>query len=173
MNPATGRTAARPETGHPAPLPARTHRQRPGPATRDTSLILGPLPTAPATARGVLKTSLPLWGLAHLTNDAEAITTELVTNAITASTTAAPPGTEPRPVTLYISARDGELCIRVWDADPTPPPLNQPPPDPLTENGRGLIIVSALSHRWGWHPAANGGKYTWATLPLSAQSPPA
>jgi anti-sigma regulatory factor (Ser/Thr protein kinase) len=161
MTPATGHPAARPGTA-PAPLPARTGRTYP--ATRKTSLILGPLTTAPGTARSTLNTTLTLWGLTHLSNDAQAITSELITNAITASRAAAPPGTEPRPITLLITARDQELCIRVWDPDPTPPPLHQPPPGPLTEHGRGLLIVSALSHQWGWHPAPNGGKYVWAAL---------
>ena len=158
-----------------APLPVRTGRPRPGPATRQTSLILGPLATAPGTARGTLHTALILWGLTRLSDDAEAVTSELVTNAITASRAAAPPGTEPRPVTLWISARDQELCIRVWDPCPTPPPLHQPPPDPLTEHGRGLLIVTALSHQWGTHPAPNGGKYVWATLKAApaASSDPA
>lgn len=141
-----------------APLPVRTGR------TRQTSLILGPLATAPGTARGTLNTTLILWGLTHLSDTAQHITSELVTNAITASRAAAPPGTEPRPITLRITARDQELCIRVWDPDPAPPPLHQPPPDPLTEHGRGLLIVAALSHQWGWHPAPNDGKYVWATL---------
>jgi anti-sigma regulatory factor (Ser/Thr protein kinase) len=149
---------------HPVALPVRTGRTRPGPATRQTSLILGPLATAPGTARGTLSTALTLWGLAHLNDDAEAITSELVTNAITASRAAAPPGTEPRPVILWITARNAELCIRVWDPDPDPPPLHQPPPGPLTENGRGLLIVTALSDQWGWHPAPDSGKYVWATL---------
>jgi anti-sigma regulatory factor (Ser/Thr protein kinase) len=163
MTSAPAHAAARPDTA-PAPLPARTGRTRSGPATRQTSLILGPLATAPGTARGTLHTALILWGLAHLSDTAGQITSELVTNAITASRAAAPPGTEPRPITLWISARDQELCIRVWDPDPTPPPLHQPPPDPLTEHGRGLLIVSALSHQWGSHPAPNGGKYVWAGL---------
>jgi anti-sigma regulatory factor (Ser/Thr protein kinase) len=155
-------------------LTARTGpARRPGPDTRQTSLILGPLPTAPAAARGVLKTALILWGLPHLEDTALLIISELVTNAIIASTTKAPPGTEPRPITIWIAARDGELCIRVWDPDPTPPPHDQPPPDPLTENGRGLLIVAALSHRWGTHPAPNGGKYVWSTLPLNTQTPAA
>jgi anti-sigma regulatory factor (Ser/Thr protein kinase) len=161
MTSAPAHTAARPAA---APLPARTGRTRPGPATRQTSLTLGPLDTAPGTARGTLHATLTLWGLAHLSDTARHITSELTTNAITASRTAAPPGTEPRPITLYITTRDQELCIRVWDPDPTPPPLHQPPPDPLTENGRGLLIVTALSHQWGWHPAPHGGKYVWATL---------
>ena len=158
-----GRAAARPLTA-PAPLPART-----GPPTRQATLTLGPLPTAPATARGVLTTALTLWELPHLKDTAELITSELVTNAITASTAKAPPGREPLPVTLWIAARDHELIIRVWDPDPTPPPRDQPLPGPLTENGRGLIIVSSLSQQWGTHPAPGGGKYVWSTLPLRTQ----
>ena len=92
---------------------------------------------------------------------------------LTASHAKAPPGTEPRPVTLWITARDAELLIRVWDPDPAPRPLHQPLADPLTENGRGLCIGVALSHRWGTHPAPNGGKYVWSILPLSPQPPPA
>ncbi|MGD0607488.1 MAG: hypothetical protein ABSA53_28385, partial [Streptosporangiaceae bacterium] len=47
------------------------------------------------------------------------------------------------------------------------------PPGPLTEHGRGLLIVTALSHQWGTHPAPNGGKYTWATLRTPAGDTPA
>ena len=154
-------------------LPVRTQRTRPGPAKPDTSLILGPVDTAPADARAVLRLSLSLWGLPHLTDDAEAITSELITNAITTSRDKAPPGTEPLPITfrLTVEADQGELCIRVWDPDPTPPPPDQPLPADDDESGRGLLIVNALSNRWGWHPAANGGKYTWATLPLDPRRP--
>jgi len=156
-----------------APLPVRAGRTGPGPATRQTSLILGPLATAPGTARGTLRAALILWGLAHLSDTGGQITSELVTNAIAASRAAAPPGTEPRPVILWITARDQELCIRVWDPDPAPPPLCQPPPGPLTEHGRGLLIVSALSHQWGWHDAPDGGKYVWAVLRVPAGDTPA
>ena len=156
--------------GH-APLPARTARTRPGPVTRQTSLILGPVSTAPGCARGTLREALARWDLAHLTSDAEAVTGELVANAVNASTTKAPPGTEPRPVTIWIAAEHDELRIRVWDPDPTPPPLSPSVPDLLALHGRGLVIVSALSHQWGWHPASNGGKYTWASLLLRPRPP--
>src|SRR5260370_26355486 len=97
--------AARPEaaTG-PAVLPARTGRQRPGPATRDRSLILGPIMKSASTARGTVNEALKAWGLGHLTETAELITSELTANAVSASVTAAPPGTEPRPVMLRLAA---------------------------------------------------------------------
>jgi anti-sigma regulatory factor (Ser/Thr protein kinase) len=159
-----------PATPAAAPLPVDTARTRPGAVTPETSLILGPVGTAPGTARATLKTALTLWELRHLTDDAAAITSELVTNAVAASTQGAQArGIQPPPVMLWITARDGELCISVWDPDPTPPPRNPPPPADDAEAGRGLLIIAALASRWGWHPASNGGKYTWATLPLGAQ----
>ncbi len=148
--------ATRPEAAPaPPPLPGRrrpgTHR--PGPATRQTSLILGPVDTAPGDARAALKAALATWGLAHLSEPAEAITSELVTNAITASAQKASPGTAPRAVTLWASVQleHGELCIRVWDPDPDPPPRDDASdvPDIWAENGRGLFIVKTyeVPHR--------------------------
>lgn len=83
------------------------------------------------------------------------------------------PGTEPRHITfrLTVEAGEGELCMRVWDPDPDPPPRAQPLPDDDAESGRGLFIVNALSSRWGWHPAPNGGKFVWSALRLDARPP--
>ena len=150
-----------------APPSART---RTGPVTPQTSLVLGAVDTAPGTARATLATTLALWELRHLTDDAQAITSELVTNAVAISINGAQArGIQPPPVMLAITARHGELCISVWDPDPTPPPRDPPPPDDDAESGRGLLIVDALATRWGWHPANGGGKYTWATLRTDAQ----
>jgi anti-sigma regulatory factor (Ser/Thr protein kinase) len=157
-------TATRPDA---PPLPVRADRQRPGPAARTTGLILGPVETAPRCARGVLAAALAQWGLLYLREPGEEVVSELVTNAIAASRSAAPPGTEPRPVTVTITAAGAELIIRVWDPDPAPPPADPSLPAGLAESGRGLFIVAALSSRWSWHPAPNGGKYTWAALPLN------
>jgi anti-sigma regulatory factor (Ser/Thr protein kinase) len=169
--PAPADTQAESDHGYqPGPLPVRTRRQRPGPATRDTTLMLGPLDTAPGDARATLRLALKVWGLPQLTEDVDTITSELVTNAIIASRDKAPEGTEPVAVTLRATVEGGELRIRVWDPDPTPPPGGALPGDDA-ENGRGLFIVNALSSRWGWYPAPNGGKFVWSALSLDTLPP--
>jgi hypothetical protein len=35
------------------------------------------------------------------------------------------------------------------------------------QSGRGLLLVEAISHRWGWYPTHqnDGGKIVWALSP--------
>jgi hypothetical protein len=134
------------------------------------TLLLGPDITAPRCARTAITEAVTAWGMLDLAGDATQITSELVANAVAASTQCAGEGTEPAPVTLTISSTDEELCIRVWDPDPTPPPRNRQDPGTWTERGRGLLIVEGLSARWGWYPG-HTGKYVWSVLPLSQPSP--
>ena len=152
----------------PSLLPARTG---PWPRTQERTLLLGPIITAPRCARGAVIETLAAWGVSHLTDDATQITSELVANAVNASIQGAPEGTEAAPITLSISSTRGELCIRVWDPDPMPPPRTLHVPGTWTERGRGLLIVEELSTRWGWYPG-HAGKYVWSALLLS-QPPPA
>ena len=155
-----------------AGLPVRTQRQRPGPAIRTSSLVLGAVETAPGCARATLRDCVAQWGLRHLADDALAITSELVANAVAAARHATPQGTPPT-ITLSLTVQQAELCIRVQDPDPTPPPRPSQAPDDDAEDGRGLLIVDQLSHRWAWYPAPNGGKFVWATLTLDAPQPAA
>ena len=152
----------------PAPLPVRASRQRPGPAVRTTSLLLGAVDTAPRCARATVRDTLAQWDLSHLTDDAQALATELVSNAVAAARRAAPDGTAA--VTVWLTVQHGELCIRVQDPDPTPPPHPWQAPDDDAEHGRGLLIVSELSHRWAWYPAP-AGKFVWATLLINPDTP--
>ena len=55
-------------------------------------------------------------------------------------------------------------AVHVAVVDPgneTPMPRQ---PDWGGESGRGLQIVGALSHVWGWSPIAGHGKAVWAVL---------
>ena len=154
----------------PAPLPVRSARQRPGSATCTSSLVLGAVDTAPGCARDVTRDALAQWGLRHLAEDAAAIASELVANAVAASRRVTPLDAAPLAVTLWLTVRDRELCIRVWDPEFTPPPRDHEP-GLWEESGRGLVIVRALSHRWDWYPTVNGGKFVWAVMRTDALPP--
>jgi anti-sigma regulatory factor (Ser/Thr protein kinase) len=147
-----------------APLPVRTRRQRPGPRAHAASRLLEPDETAPGRARAFVRDSLTQWGLERLTDDAGQIISEIISNAVAVSINATPEGGTAGPIILHIAADNGMLTMRALDPDPSPPPGNQDLPDASDEHGRGLIIVRAISHEWGWTPAPNGGKYVFATL---------
>jgi hypothetical protein len=75
----------------------------------------------------------------------------------------------PAPVRLRLSSDGSRALVEVWDADSRPPqprPLEvDGVPDLVAESGRGLLLVAALSTRWGWYPDRQcGGKVVWAEL---------
>ncbi|MET8539054.1 ATP-binding protein [Kitasatospora sp. NPDC004799] len=51
-------------------------------------------------------------------------------------------------------------CLRVEVADRSPQPPVRDTPDDMATHGRGLLLVEALTHAWGWHPAEKG-KVVW------------
>jgi anti-sigma regulatory factor (Ser/Thr protein kinase) len=131
------------------------------------SLPLGALPGATPCARLHARAVLSEWGLADLAEAAELIVSELVTNAVRAST--APDG-HPRydgagmPVVVLRLASDRfRLLIEVWDVIPGAPAAAHPGPD--DESGRGLMLVAAQCDRWSWQSVPGWpGKVVWAEL---------
>lgn len=154
-NPAVTATAAQEEDGSAAELVLRL-----------SALELGALPGAVPSARLHTWVVLTAWGLAGVAETAELVVSELVTNAVTAAA-AAPAGGVPAPVRLRLSARmNGQrvdaVHVEVWDAaSALPRPGRDAPPD--EPGGWGLVLVEAVSQRWGSYPA-NGGKVVWAVL---------
>ncbi len=132
-------------------------------------LELGALPTAAPCAR--LHTALVLreWQLGGLVQTATLVVSELVSNAVQAS---APltgsrfagewaPGTPP--VRMWLSADEHRLVIQVWDGSDQPPVPQ--PVEPEADNGRGLLLVGALSTEWGCYtPEKSSGKVVWAVV---------
>jgi anti-sigma regulatory factor (Ser/Thr protein kinase) len=129
-------------TGRPPPP---DHRPEPGSDAgtafqRSTSLELAPLPTAISCARGHAINVLAEWGLAHLSDDAVLLVSELMTNALEAS--AVLPDTPP--IALRLLASQTSLVIEAWDRSPLD--LEPAEADPGAEHGRGLLRHEALCY---------------------------
>jgi len=127
------------------------------------ALHLGALPTAPGCGRAWTRQILWEWGLDRLTDSTELLVSELTTNALQAS--APLPGAS---IGLWLASDRERAMILVWDPSPQPPAPANPGQD--AENGRGLLLVEALSLQWGWYfPASissgsEAGKVVWAII---------
>jgi anti-sigma regulatory factor (Ser/Thr protein kinase) len=111
-------------------------------------------------ARALVHAVLGTWGMTEGTVDAaELILSELVTNALRVPV----PSDRQVGVRIARSPLDGLLRLEVSDAGPGRPEVRTPDADET--GGRGLLLVEALSHRWGVEQRANGiGKTVWAEL---------
>ena len=134
-----------------------------------TTRALSAQPEEARTARRFVREMLTCWGLEALTDDAEMIVDELVVNAVLHGTRAGlsrngagVQGSGLTVLRLCMLRRAGEVMLAVVDpGNETPVPRQ---PDWGGESGRGLQIVGALSHVWGWSPIAGHGKAVWAVL---------
>lgn len=131
-----------------------------------TTRALSARPEEARTARRFVREMLTCWGLEALADDAEMIVDELVVNAVLHGTraglTRSNPATGLTVLRLCMLRRVGEVMLAVVDpGNETPMPRQ---PDWGGESGRGLQIVGALSHVWGWSPIAGHGKAVWAVL---------
>jgi len=139
--------------------PFVTHQGRDanGPWPFQSFLELGAFAAAVPCARLHARQVLREWGLARLGESVELLVTELITNAVKASQ-AVTPGS---PVRLWLVSDLAQILILVWDASPQPPVRINTSGE--TENGRGLILVEAISEQWGWYGLdGSAGKFVWA-----------
>ena len=131
-------------------------------ATEPTPLIalaLSGTPYSAQMARFYVRAALAYHDLGDFTDDAVAVTSELVTNAIEHA------GAPQFGLQIVRLADPEAVAVMVTDPSPLPPIKRDPPGD--NEHGRGLYIVEALSDRWGWQPAAPG-KAVYAILTREA-----
>jgi anti-sigma regulatory factor (Ser/Thr protein kinase) len=122
-----------------------------------TFLELGALPGAVPCARLHARNVLGEWRLTAFSESIGLLVSELVTNAIKISCLADPDA----PVRLWLVSDRAQVVIFVWDASPLPPLPGEVGEN--AESGRGLLIVQAVSARWGWDFSPGmGGKVVWA-----------
>jgi anti-sigma regulatory factor (Ser/Thr protein kinase) len=120
-------------------------------------LELGALPGAVPCARLHARQVLWEWALERFTESTALLVSELVTNAVAISR-ASPPDS---PVRVWLVSDEQHVLVVVWDASPLPPVRIDA--DGEAEKGRGLMLVEAISARWGWDlPQRIGGKAVWA-----------
>jgi anti-sigma regulatory factor (Ser/Thr protein kinase) len=129
----------------------------------------GALPSAVRAARQHAMQALLEWGLIGLGDAIELIISELVTNAIRASSDMAGHARQgqsaPRtsPVRLWLRSDRKRVLILVWDASELMPTRQDV--DLAAESGRGLLLVEVLSVGWGSYVPTDGrGKVTWAVV---------
>jgi anti-sigma regulatory factor (Ser/Thr protein kinase) len=128
-----------------------------------TRLELAALPTAVPCARGHVRSVAREWGLDGLADTAELVTSELVTNAIFAAghlRTRADLPAVPL-VRIWVTSDGITIVIHVWDGSTAEPVRKEPGPG--EENGRGLMLVEALSKDWGSYRKLDG-KVVWAMI---------
>jgi anti-sigma regulatory factor (Ser/Thr protein kinase) len=139
-------------------MPAARETLRP----LQTHLELAALPSAVSCARGHVRSVAHEWGFADLADTAALVASEIVTNAVQASgrlRTAGPPV-----VKVWVTSDGESLVIRVWDASQAVPVRQEAGPG--HDSGRGLMIIEALSARWGSYPEADG-KVVWSAVSFS------
>lgn len=111
-------------------------------------------PASVRAAREFVAATLAAWDLDDLSEVAALCTSEVATNAVRHAGSA---------FRLAVEARAVEVLVEVEDlADGEPAPLL---PDPESESGRGMWLVTAMAARWGCDRLVSGGKVVWFSLP--------
>ncbi len=117
----------------------------------------------PAVRSSTVRT-LTEWSVdSQAVNGTEVVVCELASNAVKAS----------RPddvVAIRLTATTGHVLLEVWDGNDIAPRIKSP--DLFGEDGRGLLMVDALSRRWSWYRVKTGGKVIWAEIVGGLQAAP-
>lgn len=132
--------------------------------TLQTSREFSASPKVLKLVRDFTQETLQGWAIHPESIDAaKTIANELATNAIGQSPSA--------PIKMKIILKGGEVGVGVWDSTPGEPRLkvpaemihDNPDAEQLTEDGRGLFLVRALSRRVMVEPH-RVGKTVWGVI---------
>jgi anti-sigma regulatory factor (Ser/Thr protein kinase) len=122
------------------------------PPDHSLSLELEPRVDAARLARELITTACTRWQRENLAEPAHVAVTELVNNAVVHAGT---------PITVHVALRGDELFVAVRDRSTEPPRPRAVAP--TAYGGRGLLLLDAVSARWGCTPREDG-KVVWAVL---------
>ncbi|MFJ4188684.1 SpoIIE family protein phosphatase [Kitasatospora sp. NPDC089509] len=112
-----------------------------------------------AHSRRFTRETLAAWGLDALSDGAELLTSELITNALVHAGS-------PTQLRLFC---DRVLTVEVADRDDETPRIRRARNE--DEGGRGIHLVNELAHRWGSRRTGEG-KVVWFELELPPDAPP-
>jgi len=149
------------------------HPVRPGqPRPLDAGMLaLAALPTSPFWARRYTRFFLDsCQGIsAETAGTAELLVSELVTNSVRfvgdpAGPLRYPGHADASAISLSLRHFPECLLIEVHDAGSDPPVLSRA--DDRAENGRGLVLVGALSKEWSYFFPLDGGKVVYCFLEI-------
>ncbi|WP_432020999.1 SpoIIE family protein phosphatase [Streptomyces sp. 1222.5] len=143
-----------------AAIPAQRESEAPHREVRGRTTLPGS-PLAPGSARGLVRAALAeVPGVsARLTDDAMAVVSELVSNAVVHA------GTDVE--VDWRLEETGAFVVEVRDRHPSRAPrdpLGAEVPHDAAEHGRGLRLVATLAESWGV-TYRKGAKTVWARLP--------
>lgn len=123
--------------------------------------------SAPADAEHVrrlrhdLAKTLADWGVTERAEDVLCSCSEMLTNALRYG--------QIKTLAAALTEQDGWLRLSVTDNNPFPPyPALADRDD---ENGRGIVLVTALADAWGFRASAHG-KQVFAEFQLDGRTPP-
>ncbi|MEV6794437.1 ATP-binding protein [Streptomyces sp. NPDC051320] len=144
------------------PLPVRPIRTtQPRSPWHHFTMCFTATPRGARLARRLAAERLDTWGIPYGSDAHDALTlvvSELGANAVRHGLV---PGRDFR---LRLSAEGRTVRVEVTDTRGESIPALAEPSDEL-EGGRGLLLVAALTDRWGWYPCEDGpGKTIWAVL---------
>ena len=148
---------------HTSVVPPASYGSAPGDGSQEGaashSQVFVALPEAVAAARRFVKETLTSWDEQDLSWDGELIISELATNAVIH-------GDSPFRVSIQRAADAVRFTLE--DVGPGLPQVRWVSDDALA--GRGVAIVEALAHSWGFDEF-DGGKTFWAELDVSSARP--
>jgi anti-sigma regulatory factor (Ser/Thr protein kinase) len=123
---------------------------------------LGSRPESVKAGRDFTRITLQQWGMGDVTDAAELVVSELVTNALRHGLLSARQMLGEHPIRLRLLRQDPYLMCLVTDPGGDVPVRRDS--GECTENGRGLHVVESCSLRWGWQALDENRKVVWALL---------